>query len=169
MMIARVWRKHSLKPQRLEGYMASDDPDFETKAADIIALYLHPRQHAAVFCVKAHELHPQLQQGAQDREVEILRPYTTHYFHISRYSPLVVVRVLESARAPGSTSKRIAGPLYGVPAHRRSTLLRWSACSGLSHSDTCLVQAATHHLHICRGVTMSGGDLSVTEPRLDRQ
>jgi len=31
--------------------MASDDPDFETKAADIIALYLHPPQHAAAFCV----------------------------------------------------------------------------------------------------------------------
>ena len=26
-------------------------PDFETKAADIIGLYLHPPQHAAVFCV----------------------------------------------------------------------------------------------------------------------
>jgi transposase len=51
MMIARVWRKHSLKPQRLDGYMTSDDPDFEKKAADIIALYLHPPQHAAVFCV----------------------------------------------------------------------------------------------------------------------
>src|SRR5271163_2046409 len=31
--------------------MASDDPDFETKAADIIGLYLNPPQHAAVFCV----------------------------------------------------------------------------------------------------------------------
>jgi hypothetical protein len=31
--------------------MASDDPDFESKAADIIALYLNPPQHAAVFCV----------------------------------------------------------------------------------------------------------------------
>jgi transposase len=51
MMIARVWRKHSLKPQRLDGYMTSDDPDFEKKAADIIGLYLHPPQHAAVFCV----------------------------------------------------------------------------------------------------------------------
>jgi transposase len=51
MMIARVWRKHSLKPQRLGGYMTSDDPDFEKKAADIIGLYLHPPQHAAVFCV----------------------------------------------------------------------------------------------------------------------
>jgi transposase len=51
MMIARVWRKHALKPHRIEGYMASNDPDFETKAADIIGLYLHPPQHAAVFCV----------------------------------------------------------------------------------------------------------------------
>ena len=51
MMVARVWRKHSLKPQRLDSYMTSDDPDFEKKAADIIALYLHPPQHAAVFCV----------------------------------------------------------------------------------------------------------------------
>ena len=51
MMVARVWRKHALRPHRLESYMASNDPDFETKAADIIGLYLHPPQHAAVFCV----------------------------------------------------------------------------------------------------------------------
>jgi transposase len=51
MMVARVWRKHALSPQRLDRYMASDDPDFEKKAADIIGLYLNPPQHAAVFCV----------------------------------------------------------------------------------------------------------------------
>ena len=51
MMVARVWRRHALRPHRLESYMASNDPDFETKAADIIRLYLHPPQHAAVFCV----------------------------------------------------------------------------------------------------------------------
>jgi transposase len=42
MMIARVWRKHALRPHRCEGYLASNNPDFETKAADIIGLYLHP-------------------------------------------------------------------------------------------------------------------------------
>jgi hypothetical protein len=31
--------------------MASNDPHFEEKAADIIALYMKPPQHAAVFCV----------------------------------------------------------------------------------------------------------------------
>jgi transposase len=35
----------------MERYMASDDPDFELKAAEIIGLYVKPPQHAAVFCV----------------------------------------------------------------------------------------------------------------------
>src|SRR3990170_1672341 len=51
MMVARVWARHGLAPHRLERYMASDDPDFEAKAADILGLYLNPPQHAAVFCV----------------------------------------------------------------------------------------------------------------------
>jgi transposase len=49
--VHRIWRTAGVKPHRLERYMASDDPDFETKAADIIGLYLNPPQHAAVFCV----------------------------------------------------------------------------------------------------------------------
>ena len=51
MRVARVWTKHGIQPHRLERYMASTDPDFEAKAADIIGLYLNPPQHAAVFCV----------------------------------------------------------------------------------------------------------------------
>jgi len=51
MMVARVWKRAGLRPHRLERYMASDDPDFEQKAADVIGLYLNPPQHAAVFCV----------------------------------------------------------------------------------------------------------------------
>ena len=49
--VHRVWREAGLKPHRLERYMASDDPEFEAKAADIIGLYLRPPQHAAVFCI----------------------------------------------------------------------------------------------------------------------
>jgi len=51
MRVARIWAKHGLKPHRLERYMASNDPDFEAKAADVIGLYLNPPAHAAVFCV----------------------------------------------------------------------------------------------------------------------
>lgn len=49
--VQRIWAQARLKPHRLERYMASDDPDFEKKAADIIGLYLHPPQHAVIFCV----------------------------------------------------------------------------------------------------------------------
>lgn len=31
--------------------VASDNPDFEAKAADIIGFHLEPPQHTAVFCV----------------------------------------------------------------------------------------------------------------------
>ncbi len=48
-LVARVWRRAGLQPHRLERYMLSDDPDFEQKAADVLGLYLHPPQHAAVF------------------------------------------------------------------------------------------------------------------------
>ena len=49
--VQRIWRKHNVRPHRLERHMVSNDPDFETKAADVIGLYLNPPAHAAVFCV----------------------------------------------------------------------------------------------------------------------
>lgn len=49
MTVARAWARAGLKPHRFERYMASDDPDFETKAADVIGLYVNPPQHAVVF------------------------------------------------------------------------------------------------------------------------
>ncbi|MCW5230231.1 IS630 family transposase [Verminephrobacter eiseniae] len=49
--VQRIWRKHNVRPQRLDRHMVSNDPDFETKAADVIGLYLNPPAHAVVFCV----------------------------------------------------------------------------------------------------------------------
>jgi transposase len=46
-----VWEEAGLKPHRLERYLASDDPEFESKSADILGLHLNPPQHAAVFCI----------------------------------------------------------------------------------------------------------------------
>ena len=49
--VQRILAKAKLQPHRLERYMASHDPEFEKKAADIIGLYMNPPQHAAIFCV----------------------------------------------------------------------------------------------------------------------
>jgi hypothetical protein len=38
MMVARVWAKHGLSPQRLDRYLATNDPDFEQKAVGMIGL-----------------------------------------------------------------------------------------------------------------------------------
>ena len=37
--VHRIWQEAGLEPHRLERYIASDDPEFETKAADILGLY----------------------------------------------------------------------------------------------------------------------------------
>jgi transposase len=49
--VQRIWRKHGVRPHRLERHMISNAPDFETKATDVIGLYLNPPAHAVVFCV----------------------------------------------------------------------------------------------------------------------
>ena len=50
-LVAKAWQRAGLRPHRFERYMQSDDPDFETKAADVIGLYVNPPDHAAVFAV----------------------------------------------------------------------------------------------------------------------
>ena len=50
-LVAKAWQRAGLQPHRFERYMQSDDPEFESKAADVIGLYVNPPDHAAVFAV----------------------------------------------------------------------------------------------------------------------
>ncbi len=49
--VTQIWKRAGLKPHRLQRYMASNDPRFEEKAADIIGLYIDPPKNAAIFCL----------------------------------------------------------------------------------------------------------------------
>ena len=40
--VARIWRENRLKPWRVEGFKLSNDPDFEAKVVDVVALYMDP-------------------------------------------------------------------------------------------------------------------------------
>jgi transposase len=51
MLVTRIWRRAGYQPHRFERDMASTDPQFEEKAADVLGLYLHPPRHAIVFAV----------------------------------------------------------------------------------------------------------------------
>jgi transposase len=87
--------------------MAGDDPDFETKAADIIGLYLKPPEHAAVFCVDEKtaiqaldrlDPVPPLSPGRAER----------HGFEYYRHGTLYLYAALETAtgRVHGKTTAR---------------------------------------------------------------
>ena len=107
MMVQRVWKKHGIQPHRIERYMASNDPDFEKKAADIIGLYLKPPQHAVVL-----SLDEKTAIQALDRRDPIL-PLSPgraerHGFEYVRHGTLSLFAALDTATGEiiGKTVKR---------------------------------------------------------------
>jgi hypothetical protein len=105
--VHRVWKEAGLKPHRLERYLASDDPEFENKAADIIGLYLRPPQHAAVFCVDEKTA-----IQALDRLDPVLPlspgPAERHGFEYYRHGTLSLYAALDTktGRVHGRTTAR---------------------------------------------------------------
>ncbi len=49
--VHRIWQKYGLQPHRIEHFKFSSDPQFESKLADIVGLYLDPPERALVLCV----------------------------------------------------------------------------------------------------------------------
>ncbi|MDT3446283.1 MULTISPECIES: IS630 family transposase [unclassified Pseudofrankia] len=49
--VAKVWRAEGLRPHRQGTFELSRDPEFATKVADIVGLYLDPPGGAVVLCV----------------------------------------------------------------------------------------------------------------------
>lgn len=54
--VQRIWAAYQLQPHRLRSFKRSRDPEFITKLADIVGLYLAPPRHAVVLSVdeKSH-------------------------------------------------------------------------------------------------------------------
>lgn len=48
--VGRIWRRHGLKPHRVETFKLSRDPQFVEKLEAIVGLYLNPPEHALVLC-----------------------------------------------------------------------------------------------------------------------
>jgi transposase len=46
--VHRIWQEHGLKPHRVETFKFSTDPEAEEKIRDVVGLYLHPPENAAV-------------------------------------------------------------------------------------------------------------------------
>lgn len=110
MAVARAWKRANIRPHRMRRYMASDDPEFEKKTADVIALYLDPPQHAAVFC-----LDEKTAIQALDRLDPVL-PFSPgrlerHGFEYYRHGTLSLFAALDTR----------SGKVIGRTAHRHTT------------------------------------------------
>jgi transposase len=125
--VNRILRKARLKPHRFERYMASNDPDFERKTAEIIGLYLNPPQHAAVFSVDEKtaiqaldRLDPvlPLSPGRAER----------HGFEYKRHGTLSLFAALEikTGKVEGMTAKRHTSAEFVAFLEEITRKARWA-------------------------------------------
>ena len=107
MQVARAWARAGLQPHRVESYVASNDPDFESKALDVIGLYINPPQHSIVFSVDEKTA-----IQALDRTLPVL-PFSPgraqrHGFEYIRNGTLSLYAALDVAtgKVTGKTAER---------------------------------------------------------------
>jgi transposase len=147
MRVQRIWRKHDIRPHRLDTHMVSNDPEFETKAADVIGLYLNPPAHAAVFCVDEKTA-----IQALDRKDRLL-PLSpgraeSHGFEYKRNGTLSLFAALNTATgevlgktAPRHTSAQFVAFLTDVVSSQPKGREIHVICDNVSSHKTDAVQA----------------------------
>lgn len=125
--VQRILTQARLKPHRLERYLASNDPDFETKAADIIGLYLQPPQHAAVFCVDEKTAIQALDR--LDRVLPLSPGRAErHGFEYYRHGTLSLYAALDvkTGKVEGKTAKRHTSAEFLLFLRRLIQKARWA-------------------------------------------
>ncbi len=98
--------------------MASDDPDFERKAADVIGLYVNPPQHAAVFCVDEKTA-----IQALDRLDPVL-PLSAGRASATASSTIGIARFRSTPRSTPKAARSWVRPLPTIPPRSLWPLLR---------------------------------------------
>jgi len=145
--VQRIWRKHGVRPHRLERHMISNDPNFETKAADVIGLYLNPPAHAAVFCVDEKTAIQALDR--KDRMLPLSPGRAeSHGFEYKRNGTLSLFAALNTATgevigktAPRHTSEQFVAFLTDVVASQRPEQEIHVICDNVSSHKTERVRA----------------------------
>jgi transposase len=156
--VQRIWRKHGVRPHRLDTHMVSNDPNFEIKAADVIGLYLDPPAHAAVFCVDEKTAIQALDR--KDRMLPLSPGRAeSHGFEYKRNGTLSLFAALNTSTgevlgktAARHTSEQFVGFLEEIVSTQRPGREIHVICDNVSSHKTPLVQAflARHrrvHMH----------------------
>lgn len=144
--VQRIWRKHGVRPHRLDTHMVSDDPHFEAKAAEVIGLYLQPPEHAIVFCVDEKTAIQALDR--KDRQLPLSRGRAqSHGFEYKRNGTLSLFAALNTATgevvgktAPRHTSEQFVRFLEDIVADHDEDQQIHVICDNVSSHKTALVQ-----------------------------
>ncbi|MCE2971544.1 MAG: IS630 family transposase [Burkholderiales bacterium] len=146
MQVQRIWRRHGLQPHGLERHMVSNDPDFESKAADVIGLYLNPPAHAAVFCVD--EKTAILALDRKDRQLPSAPGRAeSHVFEYKRNGTLSLFAALNTATgevlgtAPRHTGAQFVAFLTDVVAGQSRGREIHVICDNVSSHKTAAAKA----------------------------
>jgi hypothetical protein len=152
MLVQRVWSQAGIKPHRTKSYMVSDDPDFESKAADVIGLYLNPPQHAAVF-----SLDEKTQVQALDRLDPVL-PLSPgrlerHGFEYYRHGTLSLYAALNTR----------TGKVLGAPVEHHNSAAFVAFLEGLLATDEAgRFTILTISVHKSRHAALPNGSSKLT-------
>jgi transposase len=155
--VQRIWRKHGVRPHRLDTHMVSDDPDFESKAAEVIGLYLQPPEHAIVFCVDEKTAIQALDR--KDRQLPLSPGRAqSHGFEYKRNGTLSLFAALNTATgevmgktAQRHTSEQFVRFLEDIVADHDEDQEIHVICDNVSSHKTALVQTwllLTPNVHI---------------------
>lgn len=148
--VRAIWRREGLKPHLVASYMASPDPAFETKAADILGLYLDPPKHAVIFCVdektaiqaldRAQPVLPMGPGRVERHSFEYVRHGTLSLFAAfevttgavvgqpsTRHGTVDFLRFLDVLVAPYPATKDIHVILDNLSAHKAPAVVEWRA------------------------------------------
>ncbi|SPK70469.1 Integrase, catalytic region [Cupriavidus taiwanensis] len=144
--VQRIWRKHGVRPHRLDKHMISNDPDFEIKAADVIGLYLNPPAHAVVFCVDEKTAIQALDR--KDRMLPLSPGRAeSHGFEYKRNGTLSLFAALNTTNgqvigktAPRHTSEQFVAFLTDVVASQGAEQEIHLICDNVSSHKTDLVR-----------------------------
>ncbi|NPT62637.1 IS630 family transposase [Paraburkholderia elongata] len=146
MTVQRIWRKHDIRPHRPDTHMVSNDPDFETKAAGVIGLYLNPPAHAVMFCADEKTA---IQAFDRKDRVPPLSPgrAESHGFEYKRNGTLSLFAALSTATgevlgktAPRHTSAQFVAFLTEVVSAQRAAQEIHVICDNVSSHKTAAVQ-----------------------------
>lgn len=105
----RALRKHKIQLQRRGRWCIPTDPEFARKAADIVALYLHPPEHAVVVCVD-EKPHIQMLKRAQGwlrlRNGKAVNGFTSRYKRHGTTTLFAALEVAAGQVCPGHCPRR---------------------------------------------------------------